>query len=568
MKKFFKKPAFKIFWLVYALLSILTIFAFADHMLTRDLDEDSAQFQLNNNWSVTINSTTYENVSLDEFKFKPLQKGDSIILENSFPENLNMTNPALTLHIRQTTIRLFCDNKEFYSYGHDRLHAGKTVGSGLQIIDVPQDCSGKEFKIHMTVTEDNAFSSFDPVIFSEWSNSYKLIVNENRFALFSGSFLIVMGLAVSTVTTVAIIYSRKYINILCLGAFSIFIGFWTICYNNLHVLFSIPIYSASLLEYMMLLLSPVPIMGYMFFYVRQLANKKIFVCYNILFGIQTTLSTVSIVLHTTDILHAAALLPYNQIMYVIIASFFAVVFFKSRRINNHQPLLYKLGVLFILIALAYDLGIYVINRYLGLQIYQIKGASSIGFIIFICILILDLVHDMSNAIMKKQEQEQLIQRAYTDQLTQVHNRAFCTEYMEALDNKKSKRYAIVNMDLNNLKIINDTYGHSHGDLLIISAARAFSEAFSSIGIVGRMGGDEFIAIVPSHDRKHIDDAIEEMHRLIDVANSNDSNLNISVSYGIAYSSELKNATTLDVYNLADKRMYEYKKTIKSQGSDI
>ena len=95
MKNFFNLKYMKYFLLIYTLLSIGAIVYFADHLLTKDMDNQPTTV-LNDNWTITINDTTYENVSLDSFKFDALDKGDTIIMETTLPNNLNYKSSALT----------------------------------------------------------------------------------------------------------------------------------------------------------------------------------------------------------------------------------------------------------------------------------------------------------------------------------------------------------------------------------------------------------------------------------------------------------------------------------------
>lgn len=557
MKKIFQSKYFKYFWLVYTLLSIATIIIYADKLLTKDMNKQDVTI-LNNNWTITINDKTYENVALDNFKFDALDKGDTVIMETTLPKNLKYKNTALTYYVRQSTIKMYVDNNGFYYYGQDRVQLGKTVGAGIQIIDFPDNMGGKNLRIHLTVTEDNAFSGFDPIKLSEWDASYKSIISENRLALFTSSFLVVFGVVATIVTIFGVMYSRRYARILLLSSFSIFMGFWTLCFHDIHIIFPIPTYSASLLEYMMLLLAPIPILGYLLGIVIELKNKPTLIAFNIIYAIQILLSTVTITLHTTDTVHAAALLPYQQILLILHTLFFIYIFIRGRKNPGKHSVIYIAGLLLILICFIYDIGIYAVNRYLGLQLDQIKGVSSLGIIIFLGVLIIDLAHEVSKSIIAKHEKEQLIKRAYTDNLTQINNRTFCSEYMAALDSQKKPHYTIINLDLNNLKITNDTLGHAEGDRLLVSASQVISEAFSTSGIIGRMGGDEFIAIIPSIDSAMIDNLMDKFQNLMTEAN-------VSIAYGIAYSSEFKNPTTKLVYDLADDRMYENKKLQKSKG---
>ena len=228
--------------------------------------------------------------------------------------------------------------------------------------------------------------------------------------------------------------------------------------------------------------------------------------------------------------------------------------------------LYSMGILVVIGSLIYVLVDYSLNRYLGLPLLNMKGTSSLGIIVFIGILILDLYQDVTQKMMEKQEKALLIKRAYTDDLTQINNRGFCSEYMSRLQAEQDSNYTIISLDLNNLKKTNDTYGHSKGDLLIQKAADVISDAFSSSGVVGRRGGDEFIVILQTKDCIQIDSLITTLNKLIDDTNKAVPDLNLSISYGYATCGEVSEQNIEKVYQLADHRMYEYKRKYKQGNS--
>ena len=564
LSKIFNKTTLKILFIAYALFSIVAVVYFADHLLCSGLNEDTGRLYLDTGWTVSINGEQYDNVDLSEFRFDAVDKGTIILMERTLPEDWDYTNPALTFHVRQCTVKMYHEWQVFYKYGHERFADNDTVGSGIQIVNISNDYKGETLRILLTVTENNAFSSLDSVYISEWSDAPRFVLRENRLALFTGSFLVVLGLVVSVVTIFATSYYKKYSNILWLSAFSIFMGFWTLCYHNTVIIFSIPTYSASLLEHMMLVLAPIPILAYMYTYVKQLQIKPVSVIYKLLFTLQIFASVMTIIFHATDLVHAAALLPVSQTLFLVHAVFFTFILLKNSQKNSRTKKMHVIGLVFILASILYDLIIYILNRYLGLHIEYIRGVASLGIIIFVGILVLDVIHDISLRLLEEHEKERLIKSAYTDSLTQINNRTFCAEYMMALDTKKSNNYTIINFDLNELKVINDSLGHAQGDHLLKTAATVISKAFSHSGIVGRMGGDEFIAIIPTADTVHIDKLIKRFNTLISIANDDDPYLHMSISYGYATNTELEGASVEEIYELADKRMYNYKRQYKKR----
>ena len=204
------------------------------------------------------------------------------------------------------------------------------------------------------------------------------------------------------------------------------------------------------------------------------------------------------------------------------------------------------------------------KRYLGNNLLSFKGVSSMGIMIFIFILIAIFYMDMTQKLMQETERNFLLKSAYTDEMTQLHNRRYCTEYMQNIQHKQECSYTIICFDLNNLKIMNDTYGHAKGDILIKSAAKVIAETFEGYGIVARMGGDEFIAILETADINKIKELEAKLQENIDKKNKEAGNLNMSIAYGYASGNSSK-SNIEKLYQEADDHMYEHKMKMKQAG---
>ena len=479
------------------------------------------------------------------------------------PDDLKFEEAALRLHIRQTAVKVYVENKLVYEYGYDRLYKHKTIGSGFQFINCLDKYKGKRLKISLYVAEENAFSKFDSIDIYEWDHAYRALLTENRLPMFLGSFLTIFGLSVTLIAVVALLFSIKYARMLCLGAFSICMGLWTLCYYNVILIYSMPLYTISFVEYMVLYLSPIPILIYMYEYVKELENKNIKIVYWILFTIQMCFNVITIYLHTIDKVHCAASLKYMQILIIFHLIFYVFVLImniKKGRINTKS---YIIGLLVVVGCIGYDMASYYVNRYWA-GTMSLKGVSAIGIMVFLYLLILEFYRNMSKQMMEETERNSLIRSAYTDELTHLPNRRFCSEEMQKINNNKDATYTVVSFDLNNLKKVNDTYGHSQGDLLIQSAAEVIRDTFSEYGIVGRMGGDEFIAILNSSKEQEINCIIERFYENIKEKNCMYKEFVLSISCGYAISHELEEKNVEKLYQMADNRMYENKKRYKEK----
>ncbi|MBR4344227.1 MAG: diguanylate cyclase [Lachnospiraceae bacterium] len=169
----------------------------------------------------------------------------------------------------------------------------------------------------------------------------------------------------------------------------------------------------------------------------------------------------------------------------------------------------------------------------------------------------------------KKEQERDLQSAKRmarlDELTGVRNKNAFMEYVASInDNLKNKTnnepFAIVMCDVNNLKLINDTRGHSFGDEAIQRASRMVCSAFKHSPVF-RVGGDEFVALLTGMDYEQRENLF---CTLIDESLANKrSRSGPVVACGMAVYDPEKDKKVDDVYERADKQMYVKKKEMKS-----
>ena len=151
--------------------------------------------------------------------------------------------------------------------------------------------------------------------------------------------------------------------------------------------------------------------------------------------------------------------------------------------------------------------------------------------------------------------------AFHDTLTNLHNRFSGMLILEKLIAEKRK-FALIFVDLDNLKYINDMHGHNEGDAYILKTAE-YLKTFSDDTVVCRIGGDEFMLLTPDVG---YDDAQMKMDSL-NQALQNDEYLTgkdffYNISFGICAVEEHNHMTASDILSIADERMYENKRLCK------
>jgi diguanylate cyclase (GGDEF)-like protein len=151
-----------------------------------------------------------------------------------------------------------------------------------------------------------------------------------------------------------------------------------------------------------------------------------------------------------------------------------------------------------------------------------------------------------------------------DALTNVLNaRAFADRLGQELD--RNRRYprplALMYMDLDNFKVINDTHGHQTGDAVLRLVADAMRTSVRTADVVGRLGGDEFAVLMPETDAQLADAAAKRL-----VAGLRDvfkGTPNVTASIGLV-SCTATDASTDDLLRRADQAMYDAKRKGKDR----
>lgn len=147
--------------------------------------------------------------------------------------------------------------------------------------------------------------------------------------------------------------------------------------------------------------------------------------------------------------------------------------------------------------------------------------------------------------------------AYVDELTQLGNRR---AYNRALKDVVASCMGVIYFDINNLKTINDTMGHSAGDKMITTVAGILKQLFNDC--VYRIGGDEFVVLLNSKDEKKIADFITTFKNKI-------ADLNMEATDGICYDTACgycvskKGLSVEDIQRIAEERMYADKQEMKA-----
>ncbi len=166
---------------------------------------------------------------------------------------------------------------------------------------------------------------------------------------------------------------------------------------------------------------------------------------------------------------------------------------------------------------------------------------------------------------KREKQREVEYLSFHDYLTGLYNRRYFEDALKRLDSAVNMPFTVFVVDVNGLKLINDSYGHDMGDMVLKKAAGILKKCCREDAIISRIGGDEFTVLHPQTDKE----AAEKMkeHILRSAEGSDLETVIVSLAVGFA----VKDSVDTDIANIikdADARMYKDKagssRTIRSE----
>lgn len=208
--------------------------------------------------------------------------------------------------------------------------------------------------------------------------------------------------------------------------------------------------------------------------------------------------------------------------------------------------------------------LYIVMLISGVIIEAVHGIGTtyVGFTVADVFIYVMLQNNLIESERKQKEElakdvEKWMKRSNTDEVTGFLNRHAYEQEIEALRKRGLKdNFVYLSMDVNGLKVVNDTRGHDAGDELIIGASTCMRRCFGDYGKLYRIGGDEFVALIYANDieldiiMREFDDISEEWQGKL--------NERLTISCGYVQYMENKEMSLHQMAVLADKRMYANK----------
>ena len=557
------------FWGTLLVLGILFLFAFFLLML-RSYGASQDMVRLDKGWTITYKGKKSNVESLSNYTFpQKICAGDSLVVEGELPYD---TPDRAVLRIRSfhNAIAVYESGKLLYKYDNDNTGMN-FVGSGYHYVYLDPVKKNQTVKVVFIEQVDGrqvSLSSFDLIPAEYVLSDYPA---RHIFALIVGVFLVLFGVLAILVSIVTRFYGISYFRSLMIGLLSFLLGTWTLCYTKVIQTVSYNFGLNTTLEYCCLYLSALPFTLLLWNMHKEHLNRIQNIGFAVLVTYEVLFTSITTILHLNSIVYYPRTLVLFHASVVIGFAFFIYAGTLYNKKMDFSGKILTQGVVLFGLSMLVDLIRFHLDRVLSVDFLLLEMTwLPMGTLVLVVLLVQSYIVHLFYILEDRAEKGVLATMAYIDSLTRLYNRAKCQQVFELLD-KSYSDYAVVSIDLNGLKLVNDNYGHHAGDKLIKTFADVFKDAFAGIGTAIRMGGDEFLAIVRTEHVNEVGEALSKMAELQKKRRA-DLPIPLEAAYGVAYSHELvsdegseenRNVGAEKVYHLADERMYAMKAQMKS-----
>ena len=497
---------------------------------------------------------------LTESSLLHLKGHHTVFLRGHFDGEIPV-NQQLMLRIDNLQVRISINGFHIYSFGEERdpvSHSAGNVWESLVSPGIsPEDTVEMELYNVYTTHGNAAFSELLGNLYAGYQSSLMSLQLSSHMGFFFASLLVLsIGLVCLIIAGFLI---RGGLHIPALLAFSflcIFGGIWfSIDFSIQSFLVPYPAFSNALDIISLMLMA-----AFLIFYfslllknnLRRVLQTEAALCCGFL--IFSSITQVSGIADFYDYDSVALVLLLSSALTILAA---ALREWLSQRTKDSENLLLSAAVLCLG---AFGDGICYCWGLLA-HIFWIK----ITFLLFLVLQLSRMVRNYREIYHQSTEAAVYQELAYRDAMTGVRNKTAYLEFMEKLNRDSSSAYGIIVCDLNNLKYVNDTFGHEEGNQLIIGACRAICSVFKQSPVF-RIGGDEFAVITSGPDYRNYPDLERSLDQEIRRYNeANHSGIRLGLAHGYAVYEPGRDRSYTDVFARADAAMYRNKSLSKRSG---
>lgn len=522
--------------------------------------ETTENIPYNDNWLCVTEEESREYQKLPERIDLP--KGSKeIVLQKELGEEADNIS-SVGFYTSHQEVVVFVGEKLIYSKEIPKHVKSKTPGNCWNFIPIQESYRGQTLEIRIRNCYDYDSIKIPNFMYGHQSSIAVQQLEAHALSLLVGISMLVVGLLL--VISWGAIGKKMHFHegILWLGLFTVYFAIWATMETKMPALIFGRELLCNQITFMSLKLMTLPVVSFIQV-VYQMKGSRLWTLFAWLGILDFTVSFGGQFFGWFDYREGIWFTHLLGIAIIFAALVYGVknLIEKRREIFGQGRKVYRniIGICLLAVCVLLD----AVNYYHRLY-EDVATLSRIGCLLFILILTAEFLEDSMELIEAGKQAETLKEEAERDGLTMLKNRRIFEIDIIGVPEDKLKKYAIVMFDLNNLKRMNDEYGHHMGDYYIISASEIIQDVFGSRGEIYRIGGDEFCLISDGLTRQDYTEGAKRMSSWMASLKGAHVDGLMQIASGFAVFNRNTDMNLLDTMERADQEMYQCKRKQKAQ----
>ena len=504
-------------------------------------------------WQQKMEDGQEKNLSLPAETQYEAQK---LVLTHKLPEHI-MSGLSLCVWVQGQSITAQIEGEDAVSYGvEDNAVFGKNAGNYWYMIKLPESAGGKMLTLTLFTPYKDSTCRLDHIYIGTQTSLLFLLFRQYGIGMLFAFLLMVFGLAIA----VLYVAFRKKIKTedvsrtlyLCFSA--VLLGMWLFAQSRLSQFFIGNSFVVLLLDAMGRMLLPVPMLYYMAM-VKGNHMRRSLMLLAYAFVLNYVVCTV---LQFSDLKDFSETSVVTGALYVVaVVLTFSNALAEQLHYNNESYRFLALGIYGLTFFASAELWGFLSGRTLWIGNWIRYGAVMLVFV-----LMYEAAYRVVKTLEASRNAEYYERLAMVDIMANCYSRTAYNKDVELFEqNRAYKGLCFLFFDLNYLKRINDTYGHQSGDQAIKTCSACIRKVFDRVGKVYRVGGDEFVAIIPNCEEYKLMQRIAVFQKLTQAQNKR-LTFDFKVACGYAIYDPTKDKKLEDLIHRADASMYSRKERMK------
>lgn len=537
---------------------LFVILALALYPADREIPGMAEDISYNEDWTVVAGENTQEYAKLPK-ELDIVDGEQEIILKKRLPEQINFVN-SIGFYTSHQLADVFINGEKVYECKVPDKAKSRTTGNCWNFVQLWNGYSGGLLEIHIKNCYDWDHIKIPEFVCGLQSKIVMDMIKDKFLSITISYIVFALGLML---VIGWFVFGRKlhlHKGILWLGLFAIHFAVWSAFETQAPMIMFGRELLCSQITIISLKLMPLPIIYFM----KEVYRKE----NNRLLGILAAVSEADIAFSLLGqffgLFDMRQTLWFTHIVGVsvavaVVALGVQFVVHKGKQGIKSRGDLWKNAVCISIVGLCVILD--AVNYYYRFH-DDAAYFSRIGCLIYVLVLTGQFLRDSIKLIQVGKEAEAILEEAELDGLTLLKNRRSFENELHQINKGEFKKYGVVMFDLNNLKMMNDLYGHGMGDCYLITGSEIIRDVFGELGEIYRIGGDEFCLISDSITEEIYEKRAKQMCDWLANLQGTQVKDFMQIASGFAKYNRSVDMNLQDTVGRADEQMYRCKRAQK------